>query len=239
MPGALQHVGERFVPAAGRRWLTVLYDPVIAATMRERRFRRLVAQRVLAARPRRVVDVGCGTGTLALELVRRAPTLQLTGVDADPDILRRARAKLAPAGAPVELVHGRAEALPLEDGTVDCVVSSLLLHHLAPEGKALALAEMRRVLRPEGRLVIADWGRPQDPLMRIAFLTVQLLDGFAGTQPHVAGELPHIVVRAGFTVLGIEPLRTGLGTLELLVARPSAPAVVGDPAPDASEQARG
>ena len=211
------------MPAAGRRWLAAFYDPVVAATMRERRFRALVAGRVLAARPRTVVDVGCGTGTLALELLRRSPSLQLTGIDADPEILARAQRKVTSAGGAVSLLHGRAEALPVDDGVADCVVSSLLLHHLHQEGKELALAEMRRVLRPDGRLVVADWGRPHDAIMRMAFLSVQLLDGFASTQPHVAGELPHTIVRAGFTVLGIERLRTGLGTLELLTARPRAP----------------
>lgn len=221
--GAIQRVGDRFVPAAGRRWLAGLYDPVLAATMRERRFRSLVAQRVLAGRPRTVVDVGCGSGSLAAELLRRSPGLELTGIDADPASLARAQRKVAAAGSTMSLVQGRAEALPFDDDTADCVVSSLLLHRLRPDGKELALAEMRRVLRPDGRLVVADWGRPHDAIMRVAFLTVQVLDGFANTQPHVAGELPHTIVQAGFTVLGIERLRTGLGTLELLTARPREP----------------
>ena len=56
-------------------------------------------------------------------------------------------------------------------------VSTLVFHHLAPNAKARALAEIRRVLRPDGRLVIADYGCPHDRMMRAAFLYIQLLDG--------------------------------------------------------------
>lgn len=92
-----------------------------------------------------------------------------------------------------------ADAISLEDATVDCAVSTLVFHHLAPDAKVRALAEIRRVLRASGRLIIADFGRPRGPLQRIAFLYLQLLDGFENTRPHAAGGLP-LIANAGFDV---------------------------------------
>jgi ubiquinone/menaquinone biosynthesis C-methylase UbiE len=85
---------------------------------------------------------------------------------------------------------------------------------MAPSVKRGALAEARRVLGTGGRLLICDVGRASDPVIRAAFLAVQLLDGFANTRAHARGELPKIVSQAGFsavTVLG--RYRTGGGTL--------------------------
>lgn len=204
----------RYVPAAGRRGLTALYDPALALTMRESRWRPWLVE---AAGHGQVLDLGCGTGTLAVDMARAGA--QVVGVDGDEDVLRRAADKAHEAGVEISLRAGLADAIPLEDGSVDAVVCSLLLHHLVPADKAVALAECRRVLRPAGRLLIADWGRPADPLQRAAFFTLQLLDGFENTRDHAAGRLADIVGEAGFTDVAVERrLRTVFGTLELLRA---------------------
>lgn len=212
---------RRYVPAAGHRFLTGVYDPVLALTMRERRFRERLARELFAGLgpgEASVVDVGCGTGSFAIALAARAPGIELIGVDGDADVLARASAK--PGAERVRWREGLATALPLPDASADAVVMSLLLHHLAPADKRTALGEARRVLRPGGALQIADWGRPRDPLMRAAFLLLQLLDGFEGTAPHARGELPRYLAEAGFAgVRVVERLRTVWGQLELLSAR--------------------
>ena len=96
---------------------------------------------------------------------------------------------------------------------------SLLLHHLDTDGKRAALAECHRVLRPDGRLHIADWGKPQDPLMRAGLFTLAILDGFDGIRDHAAGRLPGFVAAAGFSVVERRSrMRTMWRTLELLSA---------------------
>ena len=101
----------------------------------------------------------------------------LTGVDGDPAILDAARTKAANVNAAVDFRKGLADCLPSPESPVDVVTATLLLHHLAPQAKQAALAEMYRVLAPGGRLVIADWGRPHDPLIRASFVVLQLADG--------------------------------------------------------------
>lgn len=210
-------MAERYVPAAGHRALTGLYDPVMAATMREGVFRPALVAAAIAAGPSRILDVGCGTGAQTVALADAAPGAEVAGVDGDPDVLSRARRRAADRA--ITWHEARADALPLEDDSVDCVTASLLLHHLAPPTRLAALREMRRVLRPGGRLHVADWGRPHDPVMRVAFQAVRLLDGRRNTADHAAGRIPRIVGSAGFpSVRVLRRLRTVLGSLELLEA---------------------
>lgn len=214
-----------FVPAAGRRGLTALYDPAMALTMREPLWRSRVIEEVV--RPAggtvdRVLDLGCGTGTLAVALAQRLPAAMVAGVDVDAAILERAAAKAADAGIHVEWRQATAGRLPFAGATFQRITCTLVLHHLAPGDKIAALRECRRVLEPGGRLVIADWGRPQDPVMRAAFFGLQLLDGFTPTGEHARGLLPARIAAAGFRdVRRVDRLRTTWGTLEILVADPN------------------
>ncbi len=189
---------ERLIPALGYHWLTGLYDPILRWTTREATFKPRLVSQLLDADARRVLDLGCGTGSLTIDLRMRAPAARIVGLDADHRILDLARRKAARASASVEFVHGSATSLPFCDGSFDRVVSSLLFHHLLPQAKQRALGEVYRVLRQGGRLHVADWGKPSTRLMRLAFYGVQLLDGFATTQDSAAGKLVDYARQAGF-----------------------------------------
>jgi ubiquinone/menaquinone biosynthesis C-methylase UbiE len=167
-----------------------------------------------------VLDVGCGTGTLAVASARAAPGARLTGLDADPSILTRARERTAAAGLEIGFDQGHSTALPYADASFDLVLSTLFFHHLPDDAKHQTAAELVRVLRPGGRVVVGDLGRPQDPLLRIAVLaTVQLLDGFATAALNVRGELPGVLAGAGLQVVSVrDRVRTPTGTYEIITA---------------------
>jgi SAM-dependent methyltransferase len=209
---------DRFVPALRFNWLTGLFDPVSRLATREGTFKRRVLERVVLAEGERVLDLACGTGTLALAAARSVPGLRVTGVDGDPAILERARAK---AGGGVTFDQGLSTELPYEDETFDVVLSTLFFHHLSDQAKLDSAKEVRRVLRPAGRVVIGDVGRPQDRLMRVAvLLTVQALDGFDVTSGNVAGRLPATLSEGGLEDVRVtDRLRTPIGTLEIVTAR--------------------
>jgi ubiquinone/menaquinone biosynthesis C-methylase UbiE len=210
---------DRYVTASGLRGLTRFYDSIVAVTMRERLFRGRLGRQVLAGLPpnARIADIGAGTGTFAIERAAAVPDAEVVAVDGDPEILALAEAK--EGAAAVAWKQGLAAELPLADGSCDRVAMSLLLHHLDAGGKRAALAEAHRVLRPGGSLHIADWGRPQDPLMGAGLLTLAIFDGFDGIRDHAAGRLPRFVEAAGFAaVRRHDRLRTAWGSLELLSA---------------------
>jgi ubiquinone/menaquinone biosynthesis C-methylase UbiE len=211
---------EPYVRAAGRFSPDVLYDPVNRLTMRERAWRGPLRGRVLAGLPENgtVFEVGAGTGANAIPLAAGRDDVRVVGIDGDERILRLARRK--PGAERVEWRAGLADELPAADGEADAVLTSLLLHHLGPTGKRAALAEAVRVLRPGGRLHIADWGRPQDPLMRVGFTVIRVLDGFEPTADHAAGRIPGLLREAGLGEMTTWlRLRTAWGSLELLEAR--------------------
>lgn len=205
-----------YIPALGFHWLTRLYDPVVAILLRENTFKQQLVEQAQVRPGDRVLDLGCGTGTLTIMLKRACPEAEVLGLDGDPAVLAIAREKIAAANVEIELQEGMAFAPPFPLGSFDRVVSSLVFHHLATEDKRRAFAKVREVLRPGGELHVLDWGQAQNLLMRAAFLGVQLLDGFGTTMDNVRGRLVPFMQEAGFTdVTETHHAMTPLGTLSL------------------------
>ncbi len=205
-----------YIPALRYRFATGLYDPVVRWTTRETAFKKALVARLAPGQGERILDVGCGTGTLAIAVARAAPGVEVVGIDADESMLARARAKQARSGTSVQWHRGLAQNLPFQAGEFDAVVSSLFFHHLLRPDKRATLAEIARVIRPGGRLLIADWGRPANPAYRALFLAVQLLDGFATTRDSVEGALPLLMNEAGFEAVQlVREFPTAVGTLAI------------------------
>src|SRR5207245_4642747 len=120
-------------PTAGRvlhgaRW----YDLVgtVISFGRDKAIREKLIELAAPAPGEKVLDVGCGTGTLALALKSSVGTGEVHGIDASPEMIDVAKEKAAKAGADIEFQVGLIEALPLPAATFDLVTSSLILHHL-------------------------------------------------------------------------------------------------------------
>ncbi len=209
-----------YIPALKYEWLTPVYDSVLHFTLREATFKRTLIQQADIENSQRVLDLGCGTATLTLLMKETYPGADVFGLDGDPKVLEIARTKLAHAHVGVTLTQGMSYALPYPDTSFHGVLSSLFFHHLTREKKNLTFQEILRVLRPGGELHIADWGRAQYLLMRVAFLAIQRLDGFETTAEHVSGLLPELCRRAGFQdVRQTISYRTLFGTLSLYRAQ--------------------
>lgn len=230
-PFAMNPLHEpKIVPALGFKSLTPIYDFAMAATMREGTFRPALVDQAAILPGQDILDLACGTGTLATMIGARVAGTRLSGLDADPQILAIAQRKAAAAGVLVRFDHGFSNRLPYPDDSFDRIVSSLFFHHLSLRHKHETAAEVLRVLRPGGELHIADWGRATSWLMRVLFVPVQLLDGFPNTRDNVSGRLPLILEDSGFAgVSQTDTFSTVFGTLALY--RASKPAVATAPAP--------
>jgi ubiquinone/menaquinone biosynthesis C-methylase UbiE len=144
-----------YLPGMGRDWLLPLYDPFTRLIGAGAAHRQLADQAELGS-ARRVLEIGCGTGNLALLVKRTHPALEVTGLDPDPKALARAGRKARRSGLALRLDRGFADQLPYPDASFDRVLSSLMFHHLEAGQRAASLREVVRVLRPGGSLHLMD-----------------------------------------------------------------------------------
>lgn len=144
-------------PAALFHALTPLYDFGCELLGFGSDFKGWLVDEARVAPEHRVLDVGCGTGVLLRELARRFPGLAIDAVDPDPRALSLARAKLADWTLSAEFQVARGEDLPFGSATFDRVFCSLALHHVPDPWKLAVLGEVRRVLKPRGTFLCADF----------------------------------------------------------------------------------
>jgi SAM-dependent methyltransferase len=217
MTGKTSQSTEReYIPGMGRHYLLPLYDIVHHLFG----LRPIHQQMITLAGLRdghQVLDVGCGTGNLLRSTGKQHPKAELSGLDPDPKALARARRKARRAGVTVRLDRGFAQELPYPDSSFDRVFSSLMLHHLDSAAKDELLAEVRRVLRPDGLLVLAD-------------AVFEHGHGHRSRRPdlvhdNIGDGVTRRIAAAGFTV---EPTRTMTlrigGQIGIELARPDRPA---------------
>ncbi|MFL6733423.1 MAG: class I SAM-dependent methyltransferase [Sphingomicrobium sp.] len=126
---------------------------------REQRYRDRVLQLVGLADGQAVLDVGCGTGTLAISARRIAGFSGcVAAIDASPEMIARAKTKAMNAGAAIDFRQGTAQELPFADASFDVVLSTTVIHCLPETLRAASFEEMARVLKPGGRLLLIDFG---------------------------------------------------------------------------------
>jgi ubiquinone/menaquinone biosynthesis C-methylase UbiE len=151
-----KHHPHDYLPAAGHDAFLPGYDLLTRLFGLHRAHQRLIDQAELAD-GQRILEIGCGTGNLAIRAKRAYRNAEVIGSDPDPLALDRARRKAGKLTG-IRFEQGYAQRLPYADSEFDRALSSMMLHHLDSGAKAAAAAEILRVLRPGGRLHLVDMG---------------------------------------------------------------------------------
>jgi len=178
-------------------WAAPFYDWGCRKAGLGPRFRQETIRQAALRPGERVLDVGCGTGVLTRLAAEAVGTSgKAMGIDPAPKMILRARKNASAERSSAEFRLAVIEDLPFEDNSFDCVLSSLMLHHLPPDLKLLGLGEVKRVLRPGGRLVLVDIGRPES---RLWWPVVWPLLLWSFTKDQVSGRVSEFFKKAGFS----------------------------------------
>jgi ubiquinone/menaquinone biosynthesis C-methylase UbiE len=197
-----------YIPALGLRVLTPLYDCVLRWFFRESELKEQLVAAAGFAPGQRVLDLGCGTGTLMVMIKQAQPLVRVTGLDGDADVLAIAGGKAARTKLDISFSQAFATALPYPDETFDRVLSSLVFHHLSSATKHAALREAYRVLRSGGELHILDFGPPDTLLGTLAAPVIRRLEQAAD---NIDGLLPAMACEVGFGEVDVLHQETVLG----------------------------
>lgn len=133
--------------------------------------RRMTVDQALLQPGETLLDVGCGTGGVTIPAkIRVGENGSAAGIDPAPEMIAIAHRKAKRAGVEIDFRVGVIESLPFPDETFDVVTSSLMMHHLPEPLQVEGLAEIRRVLKPGGRILIADMMRPSTSFLKRFFI---------------------------------------------------------------------
>jgi len=190
---AMEH---EFIPAMYFHPLTRFLDAALRLMGLGEGFRFAIAAHLGAQPGECIVDIGAGTGTLALVVKGLVPEATVVGVDADARALAIALHKAARAGVEIDFRQARAEQLPLADASCDRAVSSLVFHHLPGEVRLAAAREALRVLKPGGRMLLVDFGPLRGALA--PFNRVAAALRLEHSRDNFLGRLPPLLEEAGF-----------------------------------------
>ncbi len=204
---------KEFIPALGYNWLTSFYDLTIKLTMPEKKFRTLLIDELNPKSDETILEFGYGTGQNIILAHQRNEKTELKGVDIDPKVKAIAEGKITKLGVDINLDLYDGVTFPYADNTFDKVFSSLVFHQLDQKTKLSSLKEIYRVLKPNGELIVGDWGKAKNKIMRFTFYFVQILDGFKTTDDNVKGLLPNFIKQSGFrNVTETNFINTKIGT---------------------------
>lgn len=209
----------KFVSALRFKWLTPLYDFLVGITMPEKSIKLSVIKEAYLTDYANVLDFGCGTATLTIMAKEHRPSISITGIDIDKTVLKKATQKIREKKLDINLVVYGGEKLSFPDSSFDRITSCLVFHHLETHVKQKMLAELYRVSKKGGQIIIADFGRSNSWYQRLLFNLIRGLDGFKPTSANAKGMMPSLIAEAGFHFSGIEQkFKTIFGEVQIFKA---------------------
>ena len=209
----MSDTNEEYIPALSYRFLTPFYDFIQKYIVRDVRYKSLLIDQADIRVGQSVLDLGCGTGTLAIMVKRLHSGAEVTGLDADPDMLKVARYKSAREITPVTFDTGMTYDLPYPDESFDRILSSIMIHHLKTPDKKRTAHEVFRVLKPGGQLHIVDFGKPVTWYGKILG---PFLHGFEEANDNIEGSLPKFFGEPGLKTQVLGNFWTFFGDLAFL-----------------------
>ena len=204
---------DEYIPALSYRFLTPFYDFIQKFVVRDVRYKTLLIEQANIQPGYRALDLGCGTGTLAMMAKQSQPSADVSGLDADPDMLKVANYKKNQAKLDVKFDAGFTNDLPYPDASFDCVMSSIMIHHLKTPDKINTAKEVFRVLKPGGELHIIDFGKPYTWYGK---LLGPFLHKFEEANDNIDGKLPEIFGAPGLKTEIVGHFWTFFGDLAFL-----------------------
>lgn len=204
---------EEYIPALSYRFLTPFYDFIQKYIVRDVRYKTQLIEQAGIQPGQYVLDLGCGTGTLAMMAKQAQPSAEVSGLDADPDMLKVANYKKNQAKLNVKFDVGFTNDLPYPDASFDRVLSSIMIHHLKTPDKEKTAREVYRVLKPGGQLHIIDFGKPVTWYGKILR---PFLHEFEEANDNIDGRLPEIFGAPGLKTQILGNFWTFFGDLAFL-----------------------
>jgi ubiquinone/menaquinone biosynthesis C-methylase UbiE len=211
-------MAKEFIPAARIKLLTPLFDIGCSIGGFGKKYRQEVVKTLNTDNKKqntklRVLDAGCGTGSLAVDLKKENPLLEIIGVDADPQILEYAKKKARNADVQITFQEAFLQELPFPDNHFDSVVSSLVSHHLKTDAKRSAFKELYRVTKKSGLFLLVDFGPPTYKWAPSFSLFTKY---FEEGNDNYDGKIPAMLKKAGFKVEQVQHYKHNI---EFLKAR--------------------
>lgn len=198
------------VPAFSFDWLTPLYDPITELIGFGTSFKERVLQMLNLKDGESILDVGCGTGSLLVPAKVNYPHSRVVGIDPDPQVLRITERKINRNNLKIELKQAWGEELPFPDSAFNVVVSTLVLHHVPSGAKIKIIKEVYRILKHDGRFMLADFGKPHNKVWKVILWLEGIFEEAKYMKDNLEGRIPVFLEENGFRVKEISPRYRGV-----------------------------
>ncbi len=189
-------VNKNYIPPAHWDFLTPFYDVGCILLGFGSGFRHRIIQDLNLSGTEKILDAGCGTGTLLIMLKNLYPSIITEGLDPDEKALKIAIKKSKKSHTNIIFHCSTMDNMPFESSSFDIVVSSLTFHHIQQDDKLASLKECYRILKPQGRMLLVDFGPPDSYLLNRA--SSKIFSLFEPIEDGRKGRIPELMSEAGF-----------------------------------------